>query len=140
MKETSKKLMSTFWLGIILELLIVCCYETNIMLEGGFAGNTTAEFIVATVMVLLTIIVIPIALRMIKYGVVQNLLRREREQGLYKASMMRMALLMVPMLLNTVCYYHFLNVEFAYLAIVLAISLVFVVPTVKRCEAEMEDL
>lgn len=138
MKQLSKRLMAAFWLGTILELLIVCLFETNFMLEGGLATNTTAEFIIATVMVLVTICAIPVALRMMKYGAVLNLIQREREEGLYKAAMLRMTLLMLPMLLNTVFYYNFLNVEFAYLAIVLAISLAFIVPTVKRCEAEME--
>lgn len=140
MKKTSKRLMSAFYLAVILELLIIVCFESDIILQGGFAGQHTAEFIIATIMELLSVIVVPIALRLIKYGAVQNIIRRDREEGLYKVSMLRMLLLIIPMLLNTLFYYHFLNVAFAYLAIVLAISLVFVIPTEKRCISETEGL
>lgn len=139
MKQLSKRLMSFFYATAILELGIVALYETNIILEGGFAGNTTAEFLSATVMELLTIIVVPVALRMIKYGAVRNIIRREREEGLRKVCMLRLTMLMLPMLVNTMCYYLFMNVAFAYLAIVLAISLVFILPTEARCRMEMEE-
>lgn len=135
----SKRLMSTFCLGIIIEIIIVLCYETGILMEGVFTENTNAEFIIATIMDLLTIIVIPIALRMIKYGAVQNIIRQQREAGLYKVSLIRLLMLMLPMVLNTIFYYYFLNVAFIYLAIVLAISLIFVIPTQKRCQQELSS-
>ena len=48
----------------------------------------------------------------------------------------RMMLLAVPLLLNILFYYLFMKVMFAYLAIILAISLIFIIPTVARCESE----
>lgn len=131
--------MSLFVTSLLLEAVIVMCYETNIILEGGYAGNVTAEFITVTVMELVTIVSVPVALKMIKYSASQDIIRRKREDGLYKLASIRMALIVVPMLVNTLCYYLFLNVAFAYLAIVLAISLAFIVPTAKRCESEMAD-
>lgn len=138
MEQFRKKLKSVFCVGVIIEVAIVVLYETGMLMEGNFATNTTAEFLIATVMDLATIIVIPVALRMIKYGAVQNIIREQREAGLYKVAMLRLNMLMLPMLLNTIFYYYFLNVAFIYLAIVLAISLVFVVPSKKRCEQELE--
>lgn len=136
MEKVSKQLMSTFWLATLLEIIIVVCYETNLMLEGGFAGNVTAEFIMVTVMELLTIIMIPIALKMIKYGAVRNIIKREGASGYYRVAMMRMCMIFLPMLVNTLCYYLFMNVAFVYMAIVLAISAIFVYPSKNRCEAE----
>ena len=137
-KQLSKRLMSTFYASVILELLMVTLYETDFILEGGMTGHNTAEFIMCTIMELLTIIVIPIALRMIKYGAVVNIIREKQQQGLYSIAMIRMSLLIVPMLVNTLCYYLFMNVAFAYMAVVLAISLFFIIPTKGRCEAELE--
>lgn len=139
MKQLSKGLMSVFYAAVILELCIVALYETNIIIEGGFAGNVTAEFIVATVMELSTIIIVPVALRMIKYGAVRNIIRREKEEGLRKMALLRMAMLVLPLLVNTMCYYLFMNAAFAYMAIVLAISLVFIIPTETRCKIELEE-
>lgn len=137
-KQLSKRLMSVFYTSVLLEIAIVTLYESEIILEGGMSGNKTAEFIVCTIMELLTIIVIPIALRMIKYGAVLNVIREKHEEGLYNVAMMRMVMLIIPMFVNTLCYYLFMNVAFAYLAIVLAISLFFIVPTHSRCCAELE--
>lgn len=138
MKKISKRLMMLFAASLVLEVIIVLLYESQIILEGGYAGNNTAEFIVATVMELLTIIVVPVSLKMIKYGTVQSIIRQQREKGLYKVARFRMFLIILPMLVNTLCYYLFMNVAFLYLAIVLVITLVFIVPTEKRCEDELE--
>lgn len=141
MKKITKQLRITFFMFCLLELCIVACYEFGVILEGGFSGMMTAEFLTATVMELLTIIVIPVALKMIKYGAVRNIIKREREAGYYRMAMSRMWLLCVPMLANTLCYYLFMNVAFAYMAIVLAISLVFVYPTENRSvtEADLDE-
>lgn len=138
MEQFRKKLKTVFCVGVIVEVAIVILYETGLLMEGNFATNTTAEFLIATVMDLATIIVIPVALRMMKYGAVQNIIREQREGGHYKVALLRLNMLMLPMLLNTIFYYYFLNVAFIYLAIVLAISLVFVVPSKKRCDQELE--
>lgn len=141
MKKITKQLRVIFFMFCLLEVGFVLCYETGIILEGGFSGMMTAEFLTATVMELLTIIVIPVALKMIKYGAVRNVINREGEAGYYRMARCRMFLLLIPMLANTLCYYLFMNVAFAYMAIVLAISLVFIYPTENRSitEAGMED-
>lgn len=138
MKKITKQLRSTFWLFCLLEVCIVACYECGLYVEGGFAGNITSEFITATVMELLTIIIIPIALKMMKWGAVRAVIRNQKEAGYYRMALNRLWLLLIPMLANTLCYYLFMNVAFAYMAIVLAISLAFVYPTEKRAEAEAE--
>ena len=113
-------------------------YECGVILEGGYAGYTTAEFIVATVMELLTIIIIPVALKMMKWGAVRIVIRNEGAAGYYRVALRRMWMLLIPMLANTLCYYLFMNVLFAYMAIILAISLVFVYPSENRCIAEAD--
>ena len=46
-------------------------------------------------------------------------------------------MLTVPMVVNTLLYYLFMNVAFGYLAIILALCIFFVFPSMSRCEAEV---
>ena len=48
-----------------------------------------------------------------------------------------MLMLCLPMVANTLLYYIYMNVAFGYMAIILLLSLCFVLPTMARCEAEM---
>lgn len=137
MKSLVKRLKTLFYIGIALELLLIALYESNVLLEGAWCGNAEAEFIVMTLMQLVTVCAIPLALRLLKFSVVRQYVTSHGEQGLQKMSVLRMLLLFVPMLLNSVFYYEFVKAGFGYLAIILAISLVFIVPTQSRCASEL---
>ncbi len=137
MKSLAKRLKTLFYIGIALELLLIALYESNVLLEGAWCGNAEAEFIVMTLMQLVTVCAIPLALRLLKFSVVRQYVTSHGEQGLQKMSVLRMLLLFVPMLLNSVFYYEFVKAGFGYLAIILAISLVFIVPTQSRCASEL---
>ena len=43
------------------------------------------------------------------------------------------------MVANTFLYYIYMNVAFGYMAIILLLSLYFVLPTMARCEVEIND-
>ena len=137
MKSLAKRLKTLFYIGIALELLLIALYESNVLLEGAWCGNAEAEFIVMTLMQLVTVCAIPLALRLLKFSVVRQYVTSHGEQGLQKMSVFRMLLLFVPILLNSVFYYEFVKAGFGYLAIILAISLVFIVPTQSRCASEL---
>ena len=137
MKSLVKRLKTLFYIGIALELLLIALYESNVLLEGAWCGNAEAEFIVMTLMQLVTVCAIPLALRLLKFSVVRQYVTSHGEHGLQKMSVLRMLLLFVPMLLNSVFYYEFVKAGFGYLAIILAISLVFIVPTQSRCASEL---
>ena len=102
------------------------------MLAGADANG---EFLAAMVMELLTIAFIPFALKMFKLRYVAS--RLVSPEALLRFGLARLALVVVPMLINTLLYYLYLNVAFGYLAIILALCLFFVFPTKDRCEAEM---
>jgi hypothetical protein len=51
--------------------------------------------------------------------------------------MTRLLMLCVPMVLNTVLYYMFMNVAFGYMGIILFLCLFFIVPTRERCMSEI---
>lgn len=137
MKETSRKLMIPYIGSIILAAGTVVLYETQIILEGGLAGDVQGEFLTATVMELLTICSIPLALRLFKFRKVRSIIEKEKEDGLFRMALIRMALICLPMLVNTLLYYLYMAPAFGYMAMVGFISMAFITPTVKRCDSEL---
>lgn len=130
-------LMTILCSEIILAFLIIALYETNVILEGGMAGDVNAEFIITMAMELLTIAAIPVALKLFKIKHIEEYIKAKGVSGHYKMAMTRMHMLTLPMLLNIILYYAYMKVAFAYLAIILAISLIFIIPTKQRCDSEL---
>ena len=50
--------------------------------------------------------------------------------------MSRLLILEVPMVINTLLYYIYMNTTFGYMGIMLLLCLPFVFPTLNRCLAE----
>lgn len=118
--------------------LIAVLGETGIIPNGVIAHLTIAEYHAAIVMELLTICVIPVALRLFKFGAVAR--RLPSRKALLPWGLLRMAMLGVPMLANAVLYYLFYNVAFGYMAIILFLCFFFINPSMRRCEEETQPL
>ena len=128
-----------FLCSIAVALIIVLLYETEILLPGALALNNRLCFVVATIMELLTIAIIPFALRLFKFRKVNGKLTESentRWDNLLKYGSVRILLLAIPMIINVVCYYLFTLTAFAYMAIILFLCMFFVYPTVDKCIAE----
>ncbi len=128
-----------FLCSLALALIIVLLYETEILLPGALALNNRLCFVVATIMELLTIAIIPFALRLFKFRKVNSKLTESettRWENLLKYGSVRILLLAIPMIINVVCYYLFTLTAFAYMAIILFLCMFFVYPTVDKCIAE----
>lgn len=132
-----KKLMTIFIASLLLNAMIIIIYETNILLEGGLCGDANSEFLASTAMQLITIGEIPLALRMFKFNGVRAYITANGIQGHYRMALIRMMMLMVPLTINVLCYYLFMKASFAYLAVIIAISLIFIIPTQSRCDSEL---
>lgn len=135
--DNSKKLMPIFIGAIVLDLLIVIAYETEMILEGALCGDVETEFFVTLVMEFITISEIPLALRLFKFESVRSIIKSQGAAGHFQCALVRMAMLMIPLMINIICYYLFVKVTFLYLAIIIAISLVFIIPTKSRCDSEL---
>lgn len=122
--------------SVVLSLLAVILYETETLLPGSLAAEGGTEFVVVSLMELLTICFIPLALRLFKFKTVHESLVATRSKGLARWGSLRLMLICLPMLVNTVMYYQFMNVAFGYMGIIGLICLVFVWPGMKRCIAE----
>ena len=127
--------MRTFKLFVCLTLAIVVLFETDLLPVGLLTiGDGSDEFVAVTVMEIVTLAAIPFALRMFHFKLVAEAL--PFETALYRWGMFRMMLLCLPMVVNTVGYYLYMNVAFGYMAIILFLCLAFITPTKARCEAE----
>lgn len=129
-------MLFTLWGMVFAAAVIIFVYETSLSQPGNLADNKRIEYICAVGMELVALGSIPLALRLFKFKYISSDLTKRREQALLQWGMLRMLMLCVPILSNTLLYYLFLNPTFAYLALIHAICLMFVYPTMDRCVAE----
>lgn len=128
--------MTIFLTAIAVGLVIVVLFENDLLPCGiMISDDKSVEFVVATIMELLTICVIPVALKLLRFKRIGKLLTSA--EALSKWGTIRLLMLCVPMIVNTVFYYMFMNVAFGYMGIIIFLCLFFVVPTKERCRSEI---
>ena len=123
-------LMIVFWSNVVVVAIVILTGETNFMPYDRFKGDTKTEFYLLTIMELLTICIIPLALRLFKFNKVKTDLLQKREQALARWGIIRLDMLCLPMFINAVLYYVYMHAAFGYLAIILFICLFFVYPSI----------
>lgn len=138
MEKVRKRLLAEFWVPIILCVVIVILGELNVFPTGVLNGNAQVEFVLLAAMEIITICTIPLALRLFRFAKIHHKLVEQREHALQKWGAIRLEMLSVPMVVNTLLYYLTMNAAFGYLAIILFLCMFFVVPTKERCNAEIE--
>ena len=138
MKETKNQLMSVFVSGTVLPLMIVCIYETEVVVPGLLATDKQSEFLLTFLMELMTLGCAFLALRLFKFEKIHQELISDKAVALRKWGAIRLVLLLFPLWADTLLYYIYMNTTFGYLGIILALCLPFVYPSMSRCEAETE--
>ena len=140
MKNVKNTLTVLLWTVLALALIVVVLFETDVLMFGYYAGSgEQAEFLLTTMMELLTLAVIPLALKLFKFTRVHADLVSRKAEALRKWGLLRLLMLLVPLLVNTLLYYAYANVAFGYMAIILVIVLPFVYPSMERCQSETEE-
>lgn len=138
MRHTQRLLMGTFLTAIGVGLVIVTLFETDILPCGiMISADKSIEFVTAFTMEFLTICIIPVAMRLFRFRRIGRKLTSA--EALKVWGMTRLLMLCVPMVLNTVLYYMFMNVAFGYMGIILFLCLFFIVPTRERCMSEINE-
>ena len=138
MKETRNLLTVLFTL--------ICVIALGLYIGGEFLDMDIAvlsdvsdetRFVLQTVAILLSLAVVPLSLKLFSMKKVKADLLERKALALKKWGTIRLLMLGVILIGNTLLYY-LLGYEpaFGYLAIITALVLPFVVPTMKRCEAE----
>ena len=140
MKKVKNTLTVLLWTVLALALIVVVLFETDVLMFGYYAGSgEQAEFLLTTMMELLTLAVIPLSLKLFKFPRVHADLVSRKAEALRKWGLLRLLMLLVPLLVNTLLYYAYANVAFGYMAIILVIVLPFVYPSMERCQSETEE-
>ncbi len=138
METIQKKLQLIFWIPIVLSAIIIVSGELDIIPNGILANDKQVEFVIMSMMEILTIIAIPVALKLFKFKAIANKLVSDTLLHFERWGIVRLCLLNVPMVINLVCYYLFVGAGFGYLAIILFLSLFFVYPSLSRCYNETD--
>lgn len=130
------KLRLIFWIPIVICGLMVVCYECGLLMEGSCADDKQMEYYCVLVMELLTLVLIPLSLRLFRLPCVVRSIRANPSKRLAPWRYARMAMLSVPMMVNVALYYQFVLPSFGYMAIIGMLSQFFVYPSAARCQAE----
>lgn len=145
MKEQIKRILiiqKSAFLGIwTAPLLLVVLYETGLYQEGLLAGNAQMEYILQSVSILLTIGLIPFALRMFNLNLVKRIKELPLQQALksYQTwSLLRLALLFIPAILALSFYYLTMNTTNLFCACMALIATLFCVPSENRIKNELD--
>lgn len=136
-ERTQKILMLECWSYIIVSLIIVVLFEMNILESGMWKDDGPLFFTIAVVMELLLLCLAPLALYLFRIPFIHRRLISDSSkapQQLLFWGTVRMDMLGLPMVFNTLFYYLFgLQVTFGYMAIILLLCLLLVYPTMNRC-------
>lgn len=139
MKKTISLLRASFLLPMAVCLVLIALFENGVLLPGERAGLTVEEFYVLSAMELLAIVVVPTALYLFRISAVKRKLVTERETALLRLGLVRILMMALPMMANTLLYYIYMLPSFGYLAIILFLSLFFVYPSAERCVGDITE-
>lgn len=139
MRRTYVILLIAFLLPVLLLLLLIVLFESELLIPGSRTGNLTEEFYVLMAMELLTICFVPVALWMFRSKTIKKKLVSGRERALLPLGLVRLLMLAVPMMVNTLFYYLYMLPSFGYLAIILFLSMFFIFPTMERCVSDVSE-
>jgi hypothetical protein len=136
MDKVVKTLKVYFYAPIVLALLLVVLYETDMILPGSIRMDANLNFLILSLMEILTLAVIPAALYLFKTKKVHEQLVLNPVSSMRRYGILRLLMLGVPLVANTDLYYMSMNTAYGYMAIVLLIVMPFVYPSKSRCEEE----
>ena len=139
MKSISKRLVVIYMSLAAIALAIILLYETDILEAGVMEEQKQSEFILTALMELVSLGAAFLGLRLFKFKAVHQELVSLKEPAMWKWGVIRLLILEVPMIINTLLYYIYMNTTFGYLAVMLLLCLPFVFPSVNRCLAETSE-
>lgn len=139
MKSISKRLAVIYMSLAAIALAIILLYETDILETGVMEEQKQSEFILTALMELVSLGAAFLGLRLFKFKAVHQELVSLKEPAMWKWGVIRLLILEVPMVVDTLLYYIYMNTTFGYLAVMLLLCLPFVFPSVNRCLAETSE-
>lgn len=132
MKKTVNILRTLFIASVGIAVVVAALYELDILPSGVLADRPQDEFLCTIAMELVTIVFITIALRLFKTKDVDRRLDEGDIKTFKTWSIVRILMITVPLLMNTLLYYIFMNTTFGYMALILLICLPFIYPATRK--------
>ena len=132
MKKTVNILRTLFIASVGIAVVVAALYELDILPSGVLADRPQDEFLCTIAMELVTIVFIPIALRLFKTKDVDRRLDEGDIKTFKTWSIVRILMITVPLLMNTLLYYIFMNTTFGYMALILLVCLPFIYPATRK--------
>ena len=132
MNKTISLLRTVLIANVGVAVVIAALYELDILPSGMMTGRPQDEFISTISMELITIVFIPVALRLFKTKDVEKRLEEGNIKAFRKWGLVRILMITVPLVLNTLLYYSFMNTTFGYMALILLICLPFIYPASRK--------
>ena len=140
MKKVCNTLSVLFWAALTVTALIAVFFETELIDSGLLAGlSSKTELIITTFFELLTLLIIPLSLKLFKFKRVHNDLVQRKETALIMWGCGRLGMLSVMLIANTLLYYVYMNTAFGYMALIVLLCMPFVYPSMNRCLSETTD-
>lgn len=144
MKEQIKQLLriqvTSFIALWVFPAILAFLYETGCLPEGIYAGDAQMEYILQSVSILLTVGLIPFALRLFNLNLVKRIQELPLADALKSYRMwadIRLCLLFVPVLLNLSFYYLTLNTTGLFCTLMALLASLFCVPSENRIKNEL---
>ena len=131
--------MMCFWWWLSVAIIIVVLYEGELLETGMLTEDTSMEFVLTTLMELLSLAAVFVGLRMFKKKRIHDDLTTRKALALRFWGLVRLCIIGLPLSLNVLFYYLFMNTTFGYMAIIMALCLPFAYPTLNRCLTETEE-
>ena len=111
--------------------------DVDIAVLGGVSAVT--RYVVQVVSILLSLAVVPLSLKLFSLPAVHADLMERKAVALRKWGTLRLLMLGIILVGNTLLYYMLAyETAFGYLAVITALVMPFVTPTMRRCMAEVE--
>lgn len=139
LKVTQKILLTEFWASLAIGFLMVFLYEMEVVEPTNLAHDSNLVFFLQVVMEVVTIAVIPVALKLFTMKSIRQRLVMDKGGSLLTWGLVRLNMLALPMLVNAFLYYQVMSPAFGYMAIILFLCLFFIYPSMGRCYDETTD-
>lgn len=128
--------MAFFWAFLAITFLMVIVFENDWLPVGTWKKTASSDFAATTAMQLITIASIPTGMYLFQIKSIKLSLRAIPERNLRKWGTLRILMFGLPMLINTLFYYMYMNVSFGYMAIICLLCFPFIYPSMARCQQE----
>lgn len=143
MKKTRNILMIIYWLQLLAVAILYICgdYLEFDMAVFASAEDQQTNYYVQMLMILLTLSLVPLALRLFKFKSIHASLMARPAEALMQWGGVRLLILGLLLVINTILYYIYgFEPAYGYLAVMVLLTMPFVLPTMNRCMAETEVL